>query len=343
MNLSPLAAAMAEAVKAFKTRRVPLATLVTAAAAIDRTGAVAVSWRSRVAAAIDELATSGLISLPVSKWDSAAHPRLPLYVTRAVVGGGLPAVQEEIIWHSELGWAAQLDTGGQLNPADRRVLARVNTWLRRRRDTVVPQRERSLDIFGDEKALDHIVFTPLFGAGRLTYRLLRFRPCWPPVHQEILGNGPWLLVENWTTFETLAIYARGSDWDGRLIWGAGNQVGTRLESLAAAGQAPAGGLWYFGDIDTPGFRIARMAADRAEGLGFGPARPATALYGLCYEAGSPRQGKPPDASLSQWIVRWIGEPLGHELVTVLAGKGKIVQETVGVELLATQGTARLLP
>lgn len=345
MTLSPLAAAMAEAVKAHKARRVQLLALSTAAAAIDRTGVSAPSWRSRVAAAIEELAASGLIELPVSKWDDTSLPRLPMYVTRVVVGGEAPAAQEAIVWHAELGWAAQLDAGGQLNPADRRVLAQVNSWLRRRGDTVVPQRERSLDIFDDEKLLDTVVFTHLFGPGRLTHPLLRCEPCWPPVHQEILGGGPWLVVENWTTFNTLAAYARGRGWDGRLIWGAGNQVGTRLESLAADKKAPgSGGLWYFGDIDTPGFSIARRAAERAARLGFGPIQPATALYGLCQARGSVRQGKKAvDEPLSKWIVDWLGEGLGRKVVAVLADKGKIVQETVGVELLAAQWAARLLP
>jgi hypothetical protein len=299
---------------------------------------------SRVAAAIEELAAVGLVALPATKWDRAAHPPLPEYVTRVVVGGEPPSAPPEVVWHAELGWAAQLEAGGQLNPADRRVLAQVNTWLRRRGDTVVPQRERSLDIFDDEKTLDRIVFTPLFAPDRLTHRMLRCRPCWPPVHQEILGDGPWLLLENWTTFTTLTTYARACGWSGRLVWGAGTQVGTRLESLAVSEPAPAGGLWYFGDVDTPGFSIARMAADRADRLGFGPTRPATALYALCYEAGSVRPGtKPAQDALSQWIIDWIGEPLGRKLVTVLAGKGKIVQETVGVELLATQDATRLLP
>jgi len=35
--------------------------------------------------------------------------------------------------------------------------------------------------------------------------------------------------------------------------------------------------------------------------------------------------------------------LGRQLVTVLEGRGKIVQATVGAELLATQVAARLLP
>src|SRR5262245_16907496 len=125
---------MAEAVKAYR-KRVPLSALVTAAAAIDRTGAVAVTWRSRVAAAIDELATAGLVVLPATRWDRAALPPWPEYVTRMTVEEQRPVARPEVVvWHAELGWAAQLEAAGRLGPADRRILAGVNSWLRRRGD-----------------------------------------------------------------------------------------------------------------------------------------------------------------------------------------------------------------
>src|SRR5262245_43901559 len=185
--MTPLAAAMAAAVASAPRRRVPLTTLLAAAAAVDRTGAASVGWRIRVAAAIGELADAGIVDVPRTRRDTAAEPPLPAYVTRPagpeVVGIGAKAV----VWHAELGWAAELDAAGKLNHTERRFLASVNTWLPRRPDAVVPQRERSLDICGDEKALEEWVLTPLFAPDRLTYERLRCRPCWPPVHQEILG------------------------------------------------------------------------------------------------------------------------------------------------------------
>jgi hypothetical protein len=246
------------------------------------------------------------------------------------------------VWHVELGWAAELEAAGQLSDPERRFLAHVNTWLRRRGDTVVPQRERSLDICGDEKALDAVVFTPLFAPGRLIYEMLRCEPCWPPVHQEVLGPGPWLVIENWTTFRTLASAARRCGWTGRLIWGAGNQVGTRLTSLAATEPAPGRGLTYFGDIDTAGFRIARMAAGRAETLGLGEVNAARELYQVCCAAGTPRTTTRHAADdLQEWIQQWLGGTLGQKIARIVADGGRIVQETIGVELLATIDPARL--
>jgi hypothetical protein len=336
-----LATALAEAIAAAPRRRVPLATLLAAAAAVDHSGAAAVGWRARVAAAIDELADAGVIELPRTRWDTSTTPPLPAYVTKPATATSAAPV-EAVVWHVELGWAAQLDASGQLAELDRRFLALVNTWLRRRGTRVVPQRERSFDICGDEKALDRIVFTPLFGPGRLTYDMLRCEPCWPPVHQEILGNGPWLVVENWTTFRTLAATARSYGWTGRLIWGAGNQVGTRLISLAATEPAPADGVYYFGDIDTAGFRIARMAAARAQEYGLGALEPARELYLTCCDAGTPRATPyPAGVELQGWLRGWLGGQLGERIAGIVADGGRIVQETIGVEFLATIDPAPL--
>ncbi|HYB37040.1 MAG TPA: hypothetical protein VEF72_15670 [Mycobacterium sp.] len=44
-------------------------------------------------------------------------------------------------------------------------------------DHYIPMRERSLDIFGDEKLLETRINGPLFRPGRLTFALLETYPC----------------------------------------------------------------------------------------------------------------------------------------------------------------------
>jgi Uncharacterized protein conserved in bacteria C-term(DUF2220) len=340
--MNALATAMAEAITAAPGRRVRLPALLAAAAAVDRSGAVSVGWRARVATEIQHLVEAGLITLPSTRWDRSAEPPLPAYVQKVMIAEPAAAPRTSIVWHAELGWAADLDAAGRLSAPDRRFLGHVNTWLSRRGDVVVPQRERSLDICGDEKAIDAVIFTPLFGPGRLSYQMLRCEPCWPPVNQNVLGPGPWLVIENWTTFHTLADAARRCGWDGRLIWGAGNQVSTRLTSLAATEDAPQR-LAYFGDIDTHGFRAARMAAGKAISLGLGEVLPAVELYRACHDSGTPRPTQhQADEDLAQWIHDWLPGPLGEDLADLVAGGGRIVQETVGVELLARADVKRLL-
>jgi hypothetical protein len=58
----------------------------------------------------------------------------------------------------------------------------------------VPMRERSLEIFGDEKALDRLVTSVLFGPGRLSLTQLRAYRSRPPLPAMRVGEGPVLLV-----------------------------------------------------------------------------------------------------------------------------------------------------
>ena len=91
----------------------------------------------------------------------------------------------------------------------------INTWLSKRRGAAVPLRERSLEIFGDEKFLETRVSGPLFAPGRLTLALLETYLCWPPVERVNLGPGDWLLVENFTTYHSIATRAQEFGSTGR--------------------------------------------------------------------------------------------------------------------------------
>jgi hypothetical protein len=208
---------------------------------------------------------------------------------------------------------------------------------------VVPLRERSLDIFGDEKLLETVVLGPLFGPGRLSMELLECEPCWPPVDQAVLGEGPWLVVENYTTYVSVSRRAQAGGFDGRVVWGSGNQVGTRLAALAAAGERPER-CFYFGDVDAGGFRVARSAFVRARTLGFGALLPAWRLYRLTLDIGRrrPVRGTTLAPETLEWLREWLGPELGPRAAEVVAAGERIVQEHVGTEVLADYTLPRLL-
>ncbi len=210
---------------------------------------------------------------------------------------------------------------------------------------VVPLRERSLDVFGDEKALERRLLGPLFGPERLSFAFLECEPVWPPVHQQVFGSGAWLLVENYTTYVSLARCAAASGFGGRVAWGSGTQVGTRLAALALAadGQSPPA-LWYFGDIDAGGFRVARTASRRVAELHFPPMEPARPLYALAVERGRrrPDPDSPGAADVAEWAARWVGGAVGDAVADVVAAGQRIVQETVGAEVLAGRALDVLL-
>ncbi|MDV3136373.1 Wadjet anti-phage system protein JetD domain-containing protein [Mycobacterium sp. 29Ha] len=337
-----LAEALWSAIERHRTRRVPVSELLKAGAAVDRTGAATVGWRARIKAAIEHLETGGRVTLPKTKQDTTALPALPLYVTRAAGPRNARAARTAPVWHAELRWAAALSDEGKLTGSDQRFLTTINNWLSRRRGIAVPLRERSLEIFGDEKLLETRVSGPLFGPGRLTLEVLQTYLCWPTVERFTYGPGDWLIVENYTTYHSLGRRARELRFDGQIIWGSGNGVATRLAALAAEPARPPR-LYYFGDVDAGGFRIARSAANRAATLGLPPMLAASGLYELTLETGEPRidnNSRKLDPTLPAWIRQWLDAELAGAIVEVLGTRKRIVQETVGRELLANTDLAQ---
>ncbi len=339
-----LAAAIAAAVGASRTRRLQLPAVLSAAAAVDRTAAASVGWRARVLAALQSLRAGGVIDWPTTRFDTSASPHLPLYVTRPAAVSEPAVAEVSPVWHHELAWAAVAMELGALSSAERRALIAVNEWIPKRTTLVVPMRERSLEVFGDEKVLESLVLGPLFGPGRLTLAGLACEACWPPVEQTVLGTGDdWLLVENYTTYVSISRRAAQIGFDGRIVWASGNQVGTRLATLALADLVPKQ-AWYFGDIDAGGFRVARSAVTRASELGLGELTPARPLYRLAVEHGArrPTDTAPARAEALAWIHDWLGGELGEICAAIATAGDRIVQETVGTALLADLDLAEVL-
>jgi hypothetical protein len=65
---------------------------------------------------------------------------------------------------------------------------------------------------------------------------------------------------------------------------------------------------------------------------------------MCCDAGAPRTtaNRAPD-ELRWWTQDWLGGTLGQEVGEIVADGSRIVQETIGMELLNTIDPVRLLP
>jgi hypothetical protein len=164
----------------------------------------------------------------------------------------------------------------------------------------------------------------------------------PASPTEGLGGGRWLVVENWSTFESLCAVAALADFDGRIIFGAGTQVGTGVRALAAAAAAPAQAVLYFGDIDAGGFRAARLAASAAQAAGWPAVVPCRQLYELALSSEHRLSQPPASAELAGWAGTWFGGQLGDKVRRSLA-RGLIVrQEAVGLEQLTGRSFPALI-
>lgn len=298
--------------------------------------------RTELAATIHELTEAEIVARSATQ-DRTASPALPTRLTwkPRPTTPSAAALARTVAWRPELSWvvSARL-TVGQVE-----TLRKVNVWLRDHgRDTdLAPLRERSLQVLGDEKALDRALTTGLFTDGRLTLRLLRTFRSHPPLPSRPISDGPVLLVvENADTFHTLWTMLRDNPGPvGQVAWGAGGAFEASVVSVADLGGITT--VRYFGDLDYDGLRIPHNAHRRALSENLPAVQAADRLYEMLLAAGVPQLGQPSQpAENVETVTRWLdgGGPLSQQAASLFASGGRIPQETIGAHLLAAAGDWR---
>ena len=155
-------------------------------------------------AALRELEAQGNLVLPArGSFEQLGNPPMPKFVTLVNQTEAQPSDDwSHVSWLPELGFWTDL-TASEL------VTAKViNDWLLRRRGKFlrVPLRERSLEIFGDEKYLDLRVRENALFSGRLPLTSIgAFLVPHPlPYRAADVPGQPVLVVENHHTYWSLA-------------------------------------------------------------------------------------------------------------------------------------------
>lgn len=330
------------AVADHRVRRVPLPVLRAAFARHDPTGATSSDSRTRLAAALEELAATGAVVLPRSKrlYENHLLPALPTWVERPPVQRQAATPRPVRVWRPELAEAAAIATSA----GDFDLLARVDDFLRNGGSDrpVVPHRERSVELFGHEKRLDALLKTKMFTSDALNLPLLRcYQPPLPLTAQHTGDPGPrpeLLIVENHATYASVLTLARARAAAGApalaVGWGAGNQLPKSIGGAVQLAPVPVA-LWYFGDIDEDGLRIAAAASAAAQASGLPLLRPAPPLYRDLVRHAPRQPGEravPVDEARA--LAAWLADPdLEREVVDVLATGCRLAQESVGYERL----------
>ncbi|MGV3773868.1 MAG: Wadjet anti-phage system protein JetD domain-containing protein [Verrucomicrobiales bacterium] len=204
---------------------------------------------------------------------------------------------------------------------------------------LLPIKERSLQIFGDEKRLDLLYgSSSLFGPGRLTLAQLCCFLVPEPLgwKRGARAEGEVIILENVATWHT---YCR---WDAQqpqfsgVVYGGGQRIIHSVEFLKdifaeLGGRRP---ILYFGDLDGAGLRIARTASERALGLHLPQIKPHQWSYAqLLKLAESQNITQPTEPqNLNEADVRWLGD-LELAAKTILQGNKRIPQEWLTVEYL----------
>lgn len=335
-TLSLRARRLAEDLAAWPRRRVQLAELwqlLDQAAPSTRLDA---RRRQLLSGLIGELASAEVLELPSPRsFDRSETPELPKFVVLVSRReAAAPETGKSVIWHPSLAWAPR---AGLTRP-QLATVGMVNDWLHENRDQlIVPSRERSLEIFKNEKALDRLVGSALFGPGRLTFELLRCRRVVPRLHCEPAGVGNILLVvENSDTFDSLLTVLRDRDDHrvGLVGWGAGAGFEASVLSVSRISTEMAE-IRYFGDLDEKGLRIPSNAAVLAENAGLPLVRPADALYGAMLHRAAPQQGQRKLAhATAVGLAEWLSPDHQLDAVQLLTAGERAAQEAVGLSYLS---------
>ncbi len=294
--------------------------------------------RPKLRELLDLLELDGRIQLPKGKegWDRSSLPPLPLWVRLAheVVPAPERVDLREIPWAPELRFLAGIRPGV---PFD--CLLKLQEFFANggRDRELVPLKERSLQIFGDEKRLDTLIrSSSLFAPGRLTLEQLSCVHVAEPLAWERgpTPHGPVIVIENAATWYSYCRWNRERGYFSAVVYGCGNQF---MHSVAYIGEVfreiGSHPIRYFGDLDPPGLRIPRLASAKASSLGLPIVEPDTWSYRRLLELGrrnAEAQTEPLDYAAQD--LEWLKD-LARQVSALFAQRCRLAQEHVGWELL----------
>jgi hypothetical protein len=279
--------------------------------------------RADLRAALDRLAERAAIELPRTRWDETRDPPLPAYVS--LPGSeAAPVDPRAVAWVPELRFVADLAA-----PPDLDALVAINAFLSTggRERPRVPARERSLELFGDEKRLDSLVRRSWFE--RVGLALIRAEDVPPPLVWERGAPGrPILVVENHHTWFSFARWNADARAYGAVCYGAGKaffRTAPFLDFVRA--EVGADRIEYFGDLDGEGLAIPARTWREDRRIA-----PASRWYARLLELGTPGPG---DGEVPEDGIAWLG-PHGAAARELLGAGLRLAQEAVGTECLRSE-------
>ena len=293
--------------------------------------------------ALQALERDGVTELPKQGWDESGSPPLPR-TARLRVPASARRARRPYAWLPALAFAAD-----ERHPVRRADLQAINAFLLFMREgsvLPVPTRERSLQVFGDEKRLDQLRKGgfALF-EGRLALDDLKCYTVAPPLPYETperpAPGRAILVLENYHSFDSFRRWNRKAALYAAVAYGGGNafrQGAGNLDDLIAL--TCADDALYLGDLDPAGVQILIGVNAHRQLEGQAPLRPHRGLYKWLLAHGYRR---PLDAAPRTELVRRLGEAFPADVVSALvdlwSGRERVPQESFGLQQLGGQDAA----
>jgi hypothetical protein len=290
---------------------------------------------------LQSLFQSELIVFPSRKnpraWLTETTPNLPAWISLRIPPSEIVRLNPASIpWLPELAFCAEL-----IHPSLIETAFKINEFLIARRHNLipVPLRERSLQIFGNEKKLDSLARDGALFSGRLPLSVIGAFEVEHPLSYRASGvaGKPVLVIENHHTFWSFCEWNQRVGQYSAIVYGSGNffAKGGRAidEVLADTGSTS---IKYFGDLDPMGLEIpARFNRTRAK-LHCIPAKPELRLYQWLLSNGTRRNFSDLEYEVrDQSPVGWLGASIEEAVNELFHSKYWIPQESLGTEVLLT--------
>lgn len=293
--------------------------------------------RSKLRDLLDVLQLDERIELPKGRdlWDVSALPALPRWIklpraTMAAEKADLRAIP----WAPEMRFLATIRVFVPLVD-----LLKLQEFFAKggRSKPFIPIKERSLEIFGDEKRLDTLVRgSALFGDARLTPETLRCFIVSEPLPWTSGNNsdGPIIIIENAATWHSYCRWNTERKIFSAVVYGCGNRFLDGIRSLSDIFAALGGPrrVLYFGDLDPQGLLIPKVASERAQVIGLPAVEPHLWSYRQLLKLGAghekPWDGEPPSSDQCDWLGE-CAEPVRQ----LFAAGHRLAQEHVGWQFL----------
>ena len=295
-----------------------------------------VSSRAHLLEVLREAEGEGELRLNKSRFDRFARPYLPATVVLARIEGQEPGRRRRsLAVRPDLEWALQVP----LSDEEAAFVVAVNRFLRdlREDEPVIPMRERSLEIAGDEKVIQGLLGGRLFAEGRLSLGMLRCSPTTPPFGYAEVGPPPVLLVvENQDTYWSLRRLIRPEHGIGLVAFGAGHVFASSVLYICELPRVVERVI-YFGDVDGRGLETPVVAGLVAERWDLPRVEACGRLYRLLFSVAQPQPSpaKALSASTARRRAGWLPAGLQAEAVRLLTTGQRLAQEAVSYKVLAS--------
>lgn len=282
---------------------------------------------------LQDLKATGTLVLPArASWEKVGQPPLPLWVT-------LVREREEVSWEdfSKVPWVPELGFWTELKPAQLVAAKVINEFLLRRRGslTLVPIKERSLEIFGDEKRLDALRAGNTLFSGRLALGTLGAFVVPLPLPYRIAPapGKPVLVVENHNSYWSFGEWNQRARRYSAVVYGAGEAFRSTGAALGQVLREVNGlGALYLGDLDPKGIGIP-LDFNRSVGSDEPRVTPALDWYTWLLKNGYRREKPECQSASCQAAIDWLGTELGQGVGDVWQAGQWLPQEALGFEKL----------